>query len=304
MTTASPVAADLSAPLSLVLMRSALRVLSRTLPNVASRIAVDLFMTPRRFKTPERERALLADASPFDVRLGTDTTLRAWSWGEGPVVILVHGWEGRGSQMSTFVRPFVDAGYRVVTFDAPGHGASDGKRSSLPHFTWALRGVAAATAEPHAIIAHSLGCAATTLALREGLTANRLVFFAPPLEPVDYTARFADIIGINDNVLTRMRLRIEERFLRRWSDYSLAQTAKEMTAPLLVIHDREDRETYWSEGHALAAAWPNARLITTEGLGHRRVLRDASLIEQATRFISDSRICSPATARGATAASE
>jgi len=286
MTTAPTTAPAASVPLSLAVTRSALRVLSRTMPNVASRIAVDLFMTPRRFRTPDRERALLADASPFEVRLGTGTTIRAWSWGEGPVVLLVHGWEGRGSQMSTFVQPLVDAGYRVVTFDAPGHGASDGNRSSLPHFTWALRGVADATGEPHAIIAHSLGCAATTLALKEGLTANRLVFFAPPLDPVEYTARFGEIIGIDGEVLTRMRLRIEERFLRKWSDYSLAETAKEMTAPLLIVHDREDRETYWSESKALAEAWPNARLITTEGLGHRKILREPALIEQTVRFIT------------------
>ena len=286
MTTAPVTAPTASVPLSLTMMRSALKLLSRTSPNVASRIAVDLFMTPRRFRTPDRERALLADASPFEVRLGTGTTIRAWSWGEGPVVLLVHGWEGRGSQMSTFVQPLVDAGYRVVTFDAPGHGASDGNRSSLPHFTWALRGVAEATAEPHAIIAHSLGCAATTLALKEGLTANRLVFFAPPLDPVEYTARFGEIIGIDGEVLNRMRLRIEERFLRKWSDYSLGETAREMTAPLLIVHDREDRETYWSEGNALAQAWPNARLITTEGLGHRKILREPALIEEATRFIT------------------
>lgn len=286
MTTAPATPPAASVPLSLTVMRSALKLLSRTSPNVASRIAVDLFMTPRRFRTPERERSLLADASPFEVRLGTGTTIRAWSWGEGPVVLLVHGWEGRGSQMSTFVQPLVDAGYRVVTFDAPGHGASDGNRSSLPHFTWALRGVAGATAEPHAIIAHSLGCAATTLALKEGLTANRLVFFAPPLDPVEYTARFGEIIGIDGEVLSRMRLRIEERFLRKWSDYSLAETAKEMTAPLLIVHDREDRETYWSEGNALAQAWPGARLITTEGLGHRKILREPALIEQTVRFIT------------------
>src|SRR5688572_26209329 len=181
-----PLAARVGSPLSLTLVR-ALRVLSHASPGVASRIAADLFMTPRRHRTPDRERALLEGATPFDVRLGDSTTIKAWRWGNGPLVLLVHGWEGRGSQLTPFVRPLVDAGHRVVTFDAPGHGASDGNRSSLPHFTYALRAVAA-TAEPHAIIAHSLGCAATTLALRDGLNANRLVFMAPPLEPVDYTA--------------------------------------------------------------------------------------------------------------------
>lgn len=287
--TQTPVATQdrLSAPpLAMVLMRGALRVLSMASPATASRVAADLFMKPRRFRTPDRERELLADATSFDVTLGEATTIRAWSWGEGPLVLLVHGWEGRGSQLAAFVNPLVAAGHRVVTFDAPGHGASDGTRSSLPHFTWALRGVLDATAPPHAIIAHSLGCAAATLALRDGVTANRLVFMAPPLEPVDYTARFGEILELERPIIDRMRARIEERFLRKWSDYSLAETAKEMTAPLLIVHDRTDQDTYWSEGAALSAIWPGARMITTEGLGHRRILRDPEIVAAATAFVA------------------
>lgn len=271
----------------MVLVRGALRLLSRTSTSVASKVAMDLFMTPRRFRTPDREKTLLADATPFDVRLGDSTTIKAWSWGEGPLVLLVHGWEGRGSQLAAFVEPLVGDGYRVVAFDAPGHGASDGNRSSLPHFTYAIRGVADALAtQPHAIIGHSLGCAGVTLALRDGLTVNRLVFIAPPLEPVDYTARFGEILDLDREVVEGLQRRIEQRFLRSWSDYSLSNTAKEMTAPLLIVHDRDDRETYWSEGKGLSEVWPGARMITTTGLGHRRVLRDASVIEAATQFVT------------------
>ncbi|HYO74828.1 MAG TPA: alpha/beta fold hydrolase [Thermoanaerobaculia bacterium] len=273
-------------PASLTLMRGALGLLSRTSPEIASRVAADLFMKPRRFRTPEREQAILAEAPPFEVRLGASTHIQAWRWGAGPAVLLVHGWEGRGSQLAPFVRPLVESGHSVIAFDAPGHGASSGSRSSLPHFAYAVRGVAAATATPHAIVAHSLGCAATTLALRDGLNAQRLVFIAPPLNPSDYVTRFGEILGVTAPVLDRMKLRIEERFLRTWSDYSLEQTAREMTAPLLIVHDRGDVETFHAEGAALAAAWPNARFISTEGLGHRRILRDEKVLEMTTTFIA------------------
>jgi pimeloyl-ACP methyl ester carboxylesterase len=271
---------------SLTLMRGAMGLLSRTVPDVASRVAVDLFMKPRRFDAPARERTILSEATPFEVRLGTSTRIQAWRWGRGPLVLLVHGWEGRGSQLAPFVQPLVEAGHSVVTFDAPGHGASSGKRSSLPHFAFAVRGVAESLAPPHAIVAHSLGCAATTLALRDGLTAQRLVFIAPPLNPSDYVGRFGEILGIGGAVLDQMKARIEERFLRKWSDYSLEATAREMTVPLLVVHDRDDEETFHSEGAALAAAWNGARLISTSGLGHRRILRDDAVIAEATRFIA------------------
>lgn len=274
-------------PASLALMRTAFGFLSRTAPEMASRMAADLFMKPRRFDAPGREREVLAEATPFTISLGTSTRIQAWKWGRGPLVLLVHGWEGRGSQLAPFVRPLVESGHQVVAFDAPGHGASSGSRSSLPHVAWAVRGVADAIAPPHAIVAHSLGCAATTLALRDGMTAQRLVFIAPPLNPSDYVMRFGQILNVSDAVLDRMKLRIEERFLRKWSDYSLEETAREMTTPLLVVHDQEDSETFHSEGEALAAAWPGAQFVSTNGLGHRRILRDEKVIAEAARFIGE-----------------
>lgn len=283
--------AELSRPIALTVMRGALRLLSATAPGIASRVAADLFMTPRRFPAPAREKAILADGTPFTVKLGTSTEVHAWRFGEGPAVLLAHGWEGRGSQLTPFVAPLVERGYSVVAFDAPGHGASPGSRSSLPHFAWALRGVADAisnannAAVPHAVIAHSLGCAAATLALRDSLAVHRLVYLSPPLDPVDYTARFGDILGLDAATIQGLQNRIEERFARKWSDYSLAESARAMTVPLLVVHDRDDRDTFWSEGAALAKAWPGARLLTTEGLGHRRILRDASVIDEVTQFI-------------------
>ncbi len=55
--------------------------------------------------------------------------------------------------------------------------------------------------------------------------------------------------------------------------------------PTLVIHDRHDREVRWEDGAAIAGAWPQAQLLTTEGLGHRRILQDASVIARIAGFI-------------------
>ena len=55
--------------------------------------------------------------------------------------------------------------------------------------------------------------------------------------------------------------------------------------PLLVFHDRDDAEVPWSDGAAIAGAWPGARLVTTAGLGHRRILRDERVVSQAVAFV-------------------
>lgn len=268
------------------LIRTSLKTLSVVSPNVASRVAMELFCTPRRFPTPEREQELMADAEPLAVPLGDGVRIQAWSWGAGPRVILVHGWEGRGSQMATFAAPLVRAGFRVITFDAPGHGRSSGRKSSLPQFTSALRGVAEAVGAPSALIGHSLGCAAAALAVKEGLPCGKLVFIAPPLETADYMRQFGEVLGVSEQVISGVCRRIEERFGRPWSDYSVAAAAPQMKSELLVIHDRDDRNTPWSGAADLVALWPGARLITTESLGHRRILRDSQVIQATVDFLS------------------
>lgn len=270
---------------ALTATRGALRMLARLSPSLAADAATQLFLTPRRFRTPEREQLLINGATPFFVRLGVSIRMRAWRWGSGPVVLLAHGWEGRGSQMASFARPLVEAGFSVVTWDAPGHGGSTGRRSSLPHFSWGIQAVAETCGGTHAVIAHSLACAATTLALRDGLRSERLVYVSPPLNPVDYTRQFGMVLGLDEPVIEGLQRRIEEKFARRWAQYSLAFAAPSMKTPLMIVHDRDDDETPYRGGARLAELWPGAQLRTTTGLGHRRVLREADVIERAVSFV-------------------
>lgn len=276
----------MSDPSSLVFLRLVLRVLCRIWPRGASRLAGELFRRPRRFAMPEREERLIHGSEQQMFSFGEATQIAVWRWGRGPAVILTHGWEGRGAQMAAFAQPLVDAGFSVVAFDAPGHGQSSGSTSSLPHFAWALRRVAAEIGGAHAVIGHSLGCAATTVALRDGLAVNKVVFIAPPLNPADYMKQFGAMFDLTERVTRGVSERVEERFLRLWSDYSLATAAPKMRTPLLIVHDTEDEDTLWSGGAKLATLWPDAQMMTTTGLGHRRILRDENVVRSAAAFIA------------------
>ena len=57
------------------------------------------------------------------------------------------------------------------------------------------------------------------------------------------------------------------------------------TPPLLLVHDGQDAETGWADSEAIARAWPGARLVTTSGLGHRRILRDPEVVAEVTGFV-------------------
>lgn len=133
----------------------ALQMLYRVAPNTAGNIAETLFFSPRRLPLPIRYEHLLDEADSYtQIQLGA-VTIPVYSWGYGPVVLMVHGWSSGGIQFGAFVQPLVSAGYRVVVFDAPGHGRAQGRRSSLYEMTEAVTKVAASVGAIDTIIAHS-----------------------------------------------------------------------------------------------------------------------------------------------------
>ena len=263
--------------------RAAFAVLGRVAPGLAAAWALDLFFHARGRRGPRPHDTFLASGRPFEVT-ARGHRVAAWSWGDGPAVYLVHGWAGVGGQLGAFGPPLLAAGYRVVAFDAPGHGVSGGRRTSILHFADALRALAGRE-RPHAVIAHSLGAAAAVRALTEGLAVQRAVFIGPTGGPRDWAERFRRHLGVPPPVMAAMRARSERWLGASWDEFDIPALARDRTGPLLVIHDRGDDEVPWSDGAAIASNWPGARLVTTEGLGHRRILRDARVVDLAVRFV-------------------
>jgi pimeloyl-ACP methyl ester carboxylesterase len=263
----------------------ALRAAARVSPELAAAGLLRLFLTPRRHRVPERERAWVAGAAEHRVRTA-GRELRLWSWGDGPPVLLVHGWEGRGSQMGAFAAPLAAAGFRAVAYDAPGHGASDGERSSIPEMADAVAGVAALLGGVHAVVAHSAGAAAASVALAAGTGAERLVYLAPPDDPVRFLRLAGAMVGLPPVVARHAQRRIERRFDVSFDAFRGARLAPRIGLPLLAFHDPADQEVPFDEARALVSHWPAARLVPTPGLGHRRLLRDPEVVRQAVEFVA------------------
>jgi len=275
------------------IVRLALRVLSTIAPGVAARIGARLWFAIPRPRIHDDARKFLATGEPFDVRV-KDARVVGWTWGAGPVVILLHGWGGYAGQLSAFVAPLVRSGFRVIAFDAPSHGESDPgalgpRHATLFDFSNTLIAVARSSSHIAGVIAHSGGCAAVAWALTQGMTPipGRLVFVAPFGRPSRYMVLFQRGVGLTDAGMRRFREITERRFEFQWKDFEVPEIAARVaTPPLLVIHDKDDRETSWQDGADIARAWPNATLRTTSGLGHNRILRDAATVDAAVRFVA------------------
>lgn len=253
------------------------------IPSLSARMLALLFTRPMSRAPSARETGWMAASTPS--RLSFEGgRLVVHTWGDGPVVLLVHGWSGNASQLGLYAEPLVALGFRVVAFDGPAHGSSDGRLSSLPQFARAIREVADQVGPVSAIVAHSLGSAATTLALSDGLDAERVVYLAPPEDLPGYLARLGRRIGFGPDIAVRAQRLLEARFGAPFEQARGRHLAPSMTARLLAFHDARDREVPHAEGQLLVDRWPGARLVTTDGLGHNRILADPGVADQAVAF--------------------
>lgn len=278
----------------LVWLRATFVVLRVVAPRVADRRALDVWCT---LPPGARHRRLDARPRPGDVvrlpahRGGGEVVAEVWGDDGGPVVYLVHGWGGWRGQLGAFVDPFLAAGYRVVALDAPGHGDADAgfmgpHRGTVTEMIEALEEAVRTFGEPAGVVAHSLGTTVAMAALRDGVPADRLVLVAPNPAFAELLDRFAAVLWLGDRAKAHLRGELEDITGRPIDDFDVIPAGADGSMPdALVVHDLADRETPHAVGAAVVEAWPNATLLTTEGLGHYRVLADPDVVRAAVAHV-------------------
>jgi pimeloyl-ACP methyl ester carboxylesterase len=263
-------------------------ILGRISPALAGRLAAKLFARPTRHRRPDRERELIARGTPVALPDG----LSATAWGAGPTVLLVHGWEGRGAQLGAFVDPFAAAGYRVVALDGPAHGDSSGHTTTGPEFARALARTREAIGPLAAIVAHSFGGFTSLLAVSRGLLADRVVVIGSPSSVPEVLREFQELIALPERAMPPMVRALEGRVGASMGSFDISTFADRIAVPVLIVHDTDDREVPYVNGTRLSELF-GARLITTSGLGHRRILFDPQVVTTVVEFVEAGRSLAP-----------
>jgi pimeloyl-ACP methyl ester carboxylesterase len=268
----------------------AARMVAPVSERAAGPFAARGWFTPWSLPLPESERrrreGWLAGTSPLVIR-GAGTELAAFVAGEGPAVLMVHGWGERAAALGAFVEPLVAAGHRVVGVDLPAHGGSPGRRTDA--FAWAQTITDAATAvDARVVVAHSMGAATTLLAAGEGLRTDGLVLLAPVVRLEHAVATFARTYRLPPRVVRALRGQIERDFgADVWRRLASDRNAANLGVPGLVFHDRDDPQVDIGDAYRLASAWRGAELVLTHRLGHNRLPRAPQVIERVVAFASD-----------------
>jgi len=252
--------------------------------------AYQAFFGPSRYEVKPSDREITEWGNnyriPFD---GGELAVTTWG-SSGPAVLLMHGWGGARAQMSGFVDPLLFAGYRVVAYDQPAHGESDGQSTNLLEIAPTMDLIAQQEGRFHAIIAHSFGTLITSYALAERNfpPPARLVYFGAFNQLLESLPRFQILAGLPDEIMDGLRAMIYENFGRDLleSISNVALTPR-INLPALMFHDTADNVTPVEDSRAIARVWEQAHFIETEGLGHRGALQSKEIHEQVVRFLKN-----------------
>jgi pimeloyl-ACP methyl ester carboxylesterase len=269
------------------LVRFAFAAGSWIAPRATVERAADVFCTPSPEARRKAEAASDAGAAKSTLTVGANT-LEVYRWGDTaaePYVLLAHGWSDYALRFVPLVDALQAAGFAVVAFDQPGHGRSTGTTATLPEFARCLCAVGNAFGPAFAVVGHSMGGAAAAIALHDGLDAKRAILIAPPADLAAAADRFADFVGLASHLRGPLQRHLESRASVRFEALEAHRNVREIDRPALVIHDIADREVPWSEGERYARFWPSARLLSTAGLGHNRILGDTAVIGAVLDFL-------------------
>lgn len=260
-------------------------------PPANAAAAADFLVWPNRAQASPAERALMGQAERIDI-LSANRRLATWTWGtQGPKVLLVHGWDSRASHLGAFVEALLPRNCRVIAFDAPGHGDSEGTTSNVVDIGQAILDVAGQLGPFDAVIAHSVGSPASLYAFAHGLHVTASVHLAGPSSLKRVLSRVARVCRFPEDQLALLYQLMADRIGAPLDAMEVKNLAEGMRHSALLLHDPDDSEVPYAESVALKAAWPQSVLHPIHDVGHRRIVRENSAVEASVHFITQHLHC-------------
>ena len=271
------------------LLTSFAKLLDFCSKGLATRFLWRIFCGPIKFKTPSREAEFYKKTEQEKIQAkSTNKEIMLYRIpNEGKKLLFVHGWNGRSSQFFRIIELLSDDGYDITAFDLPGHGRSTRSATNLPEITDLISEITKSRGPYHAIVCHSFGGVAALNAVRLGATFEKLVLISPgvyEIKPMFKT--FVGLFGLDEEYYAdRLFDLAESLYGSSPGEFGLDRFSKQIGIDTLIVHCEDDKEALKEIAITLHGDMKNSVLYMTDGLGHRRILRDQKVAEKVMNFL-------------------
>lgn len=265
-----------------------LKVAQRLMPQLAYKMALELFFTPINFPTKEEEFDYKRDL-PIHREVVDGKRITTYLGGAPPFkVLLVHGWSGRASQFMHLGTALKEAGISYISFTAPAHGSSTDKHTHMLEFAHCIEHLNRLYEPFDAIIGHSLGGTALMNAMTMGVTPKKVVLIGSHATITASIKDFVNRLELNPSIEEKLFKHLQVNYHRDFEKYGVERLAESFKGEALVVHDEQDTQCDYTNAKIIADAFPTAELMTTSGYGHTRILANKEVVRRITDFVSSS----------------
>jgi len=264
------------------------KILQFIAPPLATKFAIKLFGTPIRFKTPEREKMMANSAQKeflFIPEINKKVMVYTYGYSKRKV-LLIHGWSGRGTQLYKIADKLLENGFMTISFDGPAHGKSTGKTTMMSEFIIAAKSIEKKYGPFEIAIGHSLGGMAVLNGVKQGLKIKKAIVIGAGDIITDIITDFVKKLEFKPKMVYRIKKLFYKKFGESIDNYSASFAAKSVKIPTLVIHDTDDKDVLVSCAHNIRQSLVKGEILITNGLGHRRILKDNLVIKRIIEFIN------------------
>ena len=249
--------------------------------------AAKLFVTPIKYKIPKRE--LHMEQKSIQSKLFVPSLKKnivVYNYGKSDKkILLVHGWSGRGTQLVKIADEMIANGYMTISFDAPAHGKSEGKTTIMTEFIASILEIEKQFGPFEFAIGHSLGGMSILNAIKQNLNVKKAVIIGSGDIIQDIIDDFIKKLELKPKIGLLLKNHFERNFGEPMENYAASFSAKSVTIPVLIVHDKNDDDVNVKAAYNIHENLKNSTLLITEGLGHRKILGDAEVIKSIKEFI-------------------
>lgn len=286
-------------------IRSLFGAAERIAPGIGGKAAFELFCrtpNPKRLSQGEkravdRAAGFMQDARHHRLTLGRRcVVVHEFRRHEGRenagTVLVLHGWRSRTEYMKALIEAYRDAGFRVMSLDLPGHGGSPGRRLNLASGVRAAHAAGEWFGPFAAVVGHSFGGSVAVNAVAGSvvgippLAASKLVLIAAPSSMPVLFENFGRILKLGPRIQSALAEEVRRIAGRPLDEFIGSRQLAETPVPTLVVHAPDDREVSADHAELFAQAGDHVRLRWAPGLGHRRILSDPAVVEDALGFVA------------------
>lgn len=277
-------------------LRTKFSTIGKLSPTMAGKMAFNLFCTPYPKYKKTKAPAIFHQAKQISIKVNDGLLIKGFEWSpvkpNGKTILICHGYASHIYKFEKYVQPLLKNGFRILGFDAPAHGKSEGKFINIIIYKEAIEQIMQQCGPIDHFMGHSLG-GITVAMIAEQIShplQHKFVLIAPATKTTTTFANYFKMMHFSEPIKEGFYAEMRKLSSLPISHFEADRAIEKYPGPILWVHDEGDRVCPYADLINFQKKAPeNIKFLITKGLGHNKVYKSAEVMDQIMAFLTPSK---------------